>query len=204
MTKHSLRNGVSVVAATALALMASGATSAARPASTPPESTVPSSSPAGSATPGSTMAPGALADLLPPEIAAAGELKVATSLYPPVTFYEEDGADPHRVRLRDHRGDRHPPRRQHRLERDRLRQHHARHRVGPVRLRHRPQRHRRTGAGRRLRDRVPRWHLDHGADRQPRLDRRSRGPVRPNRRRHQREHAGRPRQHPEHGVHRRR
>ncbi len=37
------------------------------------------------------MAPGALADLLPPEIAAAGELKVATSLYPPVTFYEEDG-----------------------------------------------------------------------------------------------------------------
>ena len=90
MTKHSLRNGVSVVAATALALLASGATSAARPASTPPESTVPSSS-AGSAVPGSTMAPGALADLLPPEIAAAGELKVATSLYPPVTFYEEDG-----------------------------------------------------------------------------------------------------------------
>jgi polar amino acid transport system substrate-binding protein len=92
MTKHSLRKGVVVVAATALALVASGATSAARPASTAPESTVPSSSaPAGSAAPGSTMAPGALADLLPPEIAAAGELKVATSLYPPVTFYEEDG-----------------------------------------------------------------------------------------------------------------
>jgi polar amino acid transport system substrate-binding protein len=37
------------------------------------------------------LAPGSLADLLPADIAAAGELRVATSLYPPVTFYEADG-----------------------------------------------------------------------------------------------------------------
>jgi polar amino acid transport system substrate-binding protein len=68
------------IASAAVALVAVAATSA--PADARIESVPPSSPP--DSVPSSV-------DLLPADIAEAGEVRVATSLYPPVVFYEDDG-----------------------------------------------------------------------------------------------------------------
>jgi polar amino acid transport system substrate-binding protein len=74
---RQMRNTVSAAVALIALLAVTSASASAGTESVPPSSP-PDSGPS-------------LVDLVPANIAEAGEVRVATSLYPPVTFYEDDG-----------------------------------------------------------------------------------------------------------------